>query len=220
LMKSASEVVRVVQRYSTYLDERRNNNNNINGIETESVLGDSNEIEELLQNIGMVSPVTRLTAGRIYYHQLARQVIDILLINNRLMKLGGMISLPDLYCVVNRARGTELLSPEDLFKACSMMNSLHLGIVFKSFPSGVLVLQLSSLTDDKLFDEIISAFFANDNGVTFPRQGVNISTAAMMLHLSVVVTKEVLLEAERRTILCRDENIDGLYFFVNRFMSI
>eukprot|EP01035_Chromulina_nebulosa_P020485 gene20485-26576_t len=102
-----------------------------------STTGEVNEIEEILQNIGLVSPVTRLTAGRLYYQQLARQVVDILTTNQRLEKLGGIITLPDLYCIVNKVRGTELLSPEDLFTSCNMISSFYSNILMKKFPSGV-----------------------------------------------------------------------------------
>ena len=31
---------------------------------------------------------------------------------------GGILPLTDLYCLYNRARGTDLVSPDDLLKAC------------------------------------------------------------------------------------------------------
>ena len=36
---------------------------------------------------------------------------------------GGMITLTDAFCRVNRARGLELLSPEDLLNACNSFAS-------------------------------------------------------------------------------------------------
>lgn len=32
-------------------------------------------------------------------------------------RAGGMMPLPDVYCLFNRARGTELVSPDDLLAA-------------------------------------------------------------------------------------------------------
>ncbi|KAJ6989124.1 hypothetical protein NC653_021874 [Populus alba x Populus x berolinensis] len=37
-----------------------------------------------------------------------------------LEKAGGMINLIDIYCLLSRAPGTELISPEDLLQACSL----------------------------------------------------------------------------------------------------
>lgn len=41
-----------------------------------------------------------------------------------LEKSGGMIALVDVYCLFNRARGTELISPEDLLQACALWEKL------------------------------------------------------------------------------------------------
>jgi ESCRT-II complex subunit VPS36 len=41
-----------------------------------------------------------------------------------------VVSLTDLYCLYNRARGTELVSPDDLLQAVRLMDSLHLGEIF------------------------------------------------------------------------------------------
>jgi ESCRT-II complex subunit VPS36 len=43
---------------------------------------------------------------------------------NILDKFGGVLALVDLYCMYNRARGTALISPEDLIIACEKINSI------------------------------------------------------------------------------------------------
>lgn len=58
------------------------------------------------------------------------------------------MALTDVYCRVNRARGLELLSPEDLLNACRQMQLLDLPMVLYKFDSGVIVLKLASLSDD------------------------------------------------------------------------
>jgi ESCRT-II complex subunit VPS36 len=58
-----------------------------------------------------------------------------------------MMALTDVYCRVNRARGLELLSPEDLIQACHMLEQLNLPIRLRQFDSGVKVLQLQSHSD-------------------------------------------------------------------------
>lgn len=64
------------------------------------------------------------------------------------------MSLSDAYCRVNRARGFELLSAEDFFKACNIMADENLPIVLQKFESGVYVLQLQSKTNVELQKEI------------------------------------------------------------------
>jgi ESCRT-II complex subunit VPS36 len=68
------------------------------------------------------------------------------LIDN-VQEVGGMMALTDVYCRVNRARGLELLSPEDLIKACRLLEQLNLPIRLRRFDSGVSVLQLQSHSD-------------------------------------------------------------------------
>jgi hypothetical protein len=53
--------------------------------------------------------IFRESAGSLYHIQLARQLGDWL--QKPLERFGGMIALTDLYCLFNRARGTELISP-------------------------------------------------------------------------------------------------------------
>ena len=37
-------------------------------------------------------------------------------------KFGGVLALVDLYCLYNRARGTDLISPDDLLISCEKLN--------------------------------------------------------------------------------------------------
>lgn len=70
------------------------------------------------------------------------------------------MTLTDVYCRVNRARGLELLSPEDLLHASRQLAPLGLPIVLRSFDSGVMVLQRRSHDDNAVVDcisELVSA---------------------------------------------------------------
>jgi ESCRT-II complex subunit VPS36 len=75
------------------------------------------------------------------FHRLNPQFV------NNSQEVGGMMALTDVYCRVNRARGLELLSPEDLIQACHMLEQLNLPIRMRRFDSGVKVLQLQSHSD-------------------------------------------------------------------------
>ncbi|KXZ51477.1 hypothetical protein GPECTOR_12g440 [Gonium pectorale] len=73
------------------------------------------ETQQQLIALGISSPVTRETAGARYHIELSRQLADFLAAP--LQRCGGLMSLPDVYCLFNRARGTELVSPDDLLQA-------------------------------------------------------------------------------------------------------
>ena len=77
-------------------------------------------------SMGIASPVTRQTAGALFHQQLALQLADFLA--PRLEQARGVMTLPDTYCLFNRARGTELVSPEDLIKARAIAVSAHVRV--------------------------------------------------------------------------------------------
>ncbi len=54
-----------------------------------------------------------------------------------------MMTLTDAFCRVNRARGLELLSPEDLLQACKALKEVHLPMQLHTFDSGVTAVQAS-----------------------------------------------------------------------------
>lgn len=101
-------------------------------------------------SLGIDDPVTRDShkSDNQYLRSLAKQICDILL--NPISEMGGMMALADVYCRVNRARGLELLSPEDLLNACKIMENLSLPLKLYQFSSGVMVLQLQSLDDESV----------------------------------------------------------------------
>uniref|UniRef100_A0A3Q4MK63 Vacuolar protein-sorting-associated protein 36 n=1 Tax=Neolamprologus brichardi TaxID=32507 RepID=A0A3Q4MK63_NEOBR len=121
----------------------------------------------------------------------------------------GMMALTEVYCLVNRARGMELLSPEDLVNACKMFESLKLPLRLRVFDSGVMVVQLQSHSEEEM---IASAL---DN--VSEKGSLTAEEFAKLLGLSVLLSKERLLLAEKMGHLCRDDSVEGLRFYPNLF---
>lgn len=48
----------------------------------------------------------------------------------------------------------ELISPEDLLQAAKQIGTLRLGCRLRTFPSGLMVLQLDSFSEDAIVDKI------------------------------------------------------------------
>ena len=57
-----------------------------------------------------------------------------------LQDAGGMMTLTDAFCRLNRARGLELVSPDDLINACNSPLALH---TFEG--TGVMVLRYGAV---------------------------------------------------------------------------
>uniref|UniRef100_A0AAY4ABH1 Vacuolar protein-sorting-associated protein 36 n=1 Tax=Denticeps clupeoides TaxID=299321 RepID=A0AAY4ABH1_9TELE len=162
-----------------------------------------------LLSMGIADPVTREThgSGTHYHMQLAKQLSDML--QAPLEERGGMMALTEVYCLVNRARGMELLSPEDLVNACKMFESLKLPLRLRVFDSGVMVVQLQSHSEEEM---IVSAL---DN--VSDKGSLTAEEFAKLLGLSVLLSKERLLLAEKMGHLCRDDSVEGLRFYPNLF---
>ena len=103
-----------------------------------------------LLSLGIDDPVTRNSykTDNQYYRSLAKQICDFL--QSHIEEMGGMMALTDVFCRINRARGLELLSPEDILNACQIMESMELPLKLFEFSSGVRVLQLSTLDSESV----------------------------------------------------------------------
>lgn len=115
-----------------------------------------------------------------------------------------MMSLADVYCRVNRARGLELLSPEDLLHACHLLQG---PIKLRKFPSGAMVLQLESHDDEMIAVDTLALVESNAS--------LAVEDLAKLRNISLLLAKERLLAAERLGKLCRDESLEGLRFYPN-----
>mmetsp|Transcript_19844 Transcript_19844/g.55325 ORF Transcript_19844/g.55325 Transcript_19844/m.55325 type:complete len:228 (+) Transcript_19844:75-758(+) len=153
-----------------------------------------------------------------YHEQTAREVADFLVPRLKATTT-GMMSLTDAYCLFNRARGTNLVSPEDLRDACAMLRSIgKLGLSLRTFPSGIRVLQL----DERALDA------DNDNNKGARRReflelcgevGSTALEASHVLKLSPLLAAEQLEEAERLGWLCRDATLSTVRFYPNKFAT-
>ncbi|XP_014780159.1 vacuolar protein-sorting-associated protein 36 isoform X1 [Octopus bimaculoides] len=164
-----------------------------------------------LLSMGIPNPVTREThgTGDRYYLQLAQQLNDIL--KKPIAECGGMMTLTDVYCRVNRARGMELLSPEDLLHACEIMESSDLDIRLRIFDSGVMVLQSQSHNEEQAIERTIE--MVEQNG------SLTAEELSQCIGVSVILAKERLLFTEKFGGICRDESIEGLRFYPNNFLN-
>lgn len=142
LMVMAKDMVVISKAISTKIRERHGDIS-----ENEIV-----KFKSYLMSLGIDDPVTRDNAqsDTEYFQLLANQLCEMLL--DPITELGGMMSLADVYCRVNRARGLNLLSPEDLLNACRWLNG---PIKLRKFPSGAMILQLENHDDDAVAKETL-----------------------------------------------------------------
>ncbi|WVZ01828.1 hypothetical protein V8G54_022634 [Vigna mungo] len=145
LMSKAKEMVMLAEKMRLKLLSGSNSQANATNDEE---MGSKEEMQDWLLSIGIISPVTKESAGALYHQQLSRQLADFVKIP--LEKAGGIINLIDIYCLFNRARGTELISPDDLLQACSLWEKFDVPVVLRKFDSGVMVIQTKSHSDEEV----------------------------------------------------------------------
>ncbi|XP_024944751.1 vacuolar protein-sorting-associated protein 36 isoform X2 [Cephus cinctus] len=202
LMGMAKDMVAISKTISAKIRERQ---------------GDITEDETIrfkayLMSLGIDDPVTRdaYKSSNEYFKQLAKQLAQIL--EEPIKEVGGMMTLTDVYCRVNRARGLELLSPEDLLNASRQLGSLGLPIILRVFDSGVMVLQLRS-HDDKAIVEAVAELLEE-------RKSITAEELAQTEGLSVTLARERLLATEKAGKACRDDSIEALRFYPNLFLTM
>jgi ESCRT-II complex subunit VPS36 len=158
--------------------------------------------------LGIASPVTRETAGSKYHDELSRQLAEWLL-KRPLQMSGGVLLMTDLYCMFNRARGTDMVSPDDLLRACMLFEPLKLPVRLKKFDSGVLVVMAAAESDEAI---------AKKMEAEIKKRGpLSAFTLASALAIPLILAREQLEMAEQLCVLCRDETLEGIVFYPNFF---
>lgn len=120
-----------------------------------------------------------------------------------------------------RARGTELVSPDDLRTAVDLFAELKLPITLRTFPSGAKVVQDASCSDEAVCDKVMTLLHAVAAAAEVPDLGGGLTAtkAATDWQLPMAVATEQLLLAERSGLLCRDDGPEGLIFYRNFFLE-
>lgn len=146
LMAMAKDMVSISRAISTKIRERHGEIS-----EDETV-----RFKSYLMSLGIEDPVTRDNAqsNTEYFQLLANQICEVLL--DPIIECGGMMSLADVYCRINRARGLELLSPEDLLNACRWLKG---PLKLRTFPSGAMVLQLENHDDEMVSKQTLEQVY-------------------------------------------------------------
>ncbi|BFZ54062.1 Vacuolar protein-sorting-associated protein 36 [Savitreella phatthalungensis] len=168
--------------------------------------------------LGLKSPVvTKDLAGRedVYHRELARQIAEFLE-SGALKRVGGVITLADLFALYNRARKGSLISPEDLQAACAQFDPIRLPVVTRTFRSGIVVVQDRSRTDASTRTLILN-WLRDKSSLSWRGDGVSPTDAAQRFAWSVAVAREELDMCEAAGDLCRDTSIQGDRYYENLF---
>ena len=171
------------------------------------------QIHDWISDLGMSSFVSKDSVGSGNYHkEMARQLLDFL--QEPLKLQHGIMTLVDVYCIYNRARGTDLVSPSDVSAACQHLSKLpnsniKIGTIGVP-PKTVSILRLDELAGHQK----IASLLTNDSVF------ISVAGLASKLKLSPHVASAILDDAEASGVICRDEQaMEGIVFYKNIFSN-
>lgn len=213
LMSSAKDIVALAEKFAS-----------------ESGSGSTNPVlSESATALGMIATkdISGNSSNTLYITELSRNLAEYVTDEKRgiLRSNGGIIGLVDLWAVVNRARnGVELISPTDFHQAAAAWDQLGLPVRLRQFRSGLLVVQPRDWTDERVLTQITGWLKSLQQSppeeptawdwLTFGC-GVTAQEAASRFGWSIGVATEELEMAEERGVVCREEGIEGLKFWLN-----
>lgn len=223
LMASAKQIVALAET----LARESGMATNEGSAETNAVLSES------AAALGMVTTKDMLGSGSetLYLSELSRNLAEYLTDDREgiLHREGGIISLIDLWAVFNRSRnGVELVSPSDFQRAAELWEKLKLPVRLRRFKSGLLVVQRYDWSDEKTVRQLQNWMedlrrVPPDEAIPWDwtqfGRAVTAQEAAQRFQWSVGVAAEELEMAEDRGVLCREEGIEGLRFWMNHIAS-
>jgi len=199
LMEKAGEMVALAERLAESTES---------GGEDEH---DDAELQRLVLSLGIKSPVTRLNAGAGFHSDLGRQFGDF--VKSFIGKFNGIVALTDAFCLFNRARGTEVVSPRDVLCACESWSSLGIDLHVREFKSGLKVIHSSERTDENACARLSGALTSDESSI-------DSYEAAQLLETTPEIALEYLCVGEARGILCRDDGPSEVRFYANKFANV
>ena len=122
----------------------------------------------------------------------------------------GIVTLTDAYCLFNRARGVEVVSPQDMLRACESWESQAFDVHLREFENGVKVIHTTERTDDEACARIKAL-------LPTPESSLDAYEAAQTLETTPEIALEYLRMAESRGILCRDDGPTQIRFYANLY---
>lgn len=230
LMQNAKQVIELADKYVAKLNTQ---NASTNSSADSASTAQTNELHNLLSTLGIENPVTKQHyTNNEFYRALYKEICTNVLPHS-LPNLTSIITLPDLYCLVNRARGTELVSPNDLRSAMLLCNKDPASQYrYKEYSNGVIVIHRKHYTDEVVCSTILSflynklaatgAFVPQPSGkpVLFSTQYVTAYELSRDMKISLPIARQQLYLCEQRQLLCRDVTLEETRFYLNDFAGM
>lgn len=232
LLGQAGEMARLADTIAGKMRERTAKSSSSSGGGDELDETQSAQFRDIIRDLGLsfgaADSVTRSSAGWAFHLELARQLAGMLEVffakrfanKNDSISSTNVIPIADIYCLINRARGTSLISPQDLLTALEEMPKIS-GSSQSSFrltrlggPKGVLAVQKASAAYDQILKRILETYLVS------AYVGISALEVSGKESITLAAAIELLTAAEQNGELCRDEGTSQVLYFRNEIMKL
>ncbi|KAG0140432.1 hypothetical protein CROQUDRAFT_665191 [Cronartium quercuum f. sp. fusiforme G11] len=195
LMTKAKDMVQMAQSLNSKLSALEVSTGKIKSNDEETIIRSS------LLKLGLPTPAVTsdmLKSEEIYLIELTKELLSVLregkVFGGNSSEIKGIVSLDQIWCIWNRARGVALVSPTDLLSVCERLPTFteNQEICLSTFRSGLKVLHTSHYKPEIFGARLQSAF-------ELERVGLTTVEIAQAETLSVSLTYELIELVEIRS---------------------
>ena len=151
---------------------------------------ENDEINSVLSKIGFIDPITKEVAGSEYYVKLGEQINQFFMDYFAKNPKTKALTLIDAYCLYNRARTGNTISPKDMKQAIKQLTDgkvLH-DIIIKNFNNEMIVIQTPEFSGKNILTLIKKFMQENKQG------HIDLNDLKNILHIENVLLEKTIIE--------------------------
>jgi hypothetical protein len=151
---------------------------------------ENDEINSVLSKIGFVDPITKEVAGSEYYVKLGEQINQFFMDYFAKNPKTKALTLIDAYCLYNRARTGNTISPKDMRQAIKQLTDgkvIH-DIIIKNFNNEMIVIQTPEFSGKNIL-AMIKKFMEEKK-----QHYIEMSDLSNILHVENVLLEKTIIE--------------------------
>jgi len=172
---------------------------------------DRSEIDDILSNIGDFNVVTKDEAGSKFYNELAQNIYAVS--KELLVRYCGMVSLVDVFWVLNEKRKISLISASDMLLSCQRFQQLNLPIRLVELHDdrnrgNIKVIQYANFNSEEDFKNNVAKHIDKGNGITAEQ-------LARKSRIPLLVAYSKLNMALQTGKIILDDSLEGKKYYFN-----
>ena len=171
---------------------------------------ENDEINSVLSKIGFIDPITKEVAGSEYYVKLGEQINAFFMDYFSKNPKTKALTLIDAYCLYNRARTGNTISPKDMKQAIKQLTDgkvIH-DIIIKNFNNEMIVIQTPEFSGKNIL--VLIKKFMQEN----KQSHIDLNDLKNILHIENVLLEKTIIEdmLNQGLILIDESDLEVRYY--------